>query len=115
LRNPARQTNKPECALVRATEDVGVLLSREALERFKQTWLGRGYVNLRATTLPGSSFHRSVRFHAFAGHLARDHAACASPWTQLRVGGLKPPTHRKHALADRWFLTVGSSTCGRRT
>ena len=33
--------------VVRATEDVDVLLSREGLERFKAQWLGRGYVNLR--------------------------------------------------------------------
>jgi hypothetical protein len=33
--------------LVRATEDVDVLVSREGLERFKARWLGRGYVNLR--------------------------------------------------------------------
>jgi hypothetical protein len=34
--------------LVRATEDVDVLLSNEGLERFKAAWLGRGYVNLRS-------------------------------------------------------------------
>ncbi|HEY7726630.1 MAG TPA: hypothetical protein VH880_14955 [Anaeromyxobacteraceae bacterium] len=33
--------------LVRATEDVDVLLSREGLERFKAAWIGRGYVDLR--------------------------------------------------------------------
>jgi hypothetical protein len=33
--------------VVRATEDVDVLLSRENLERFKAEWLGPGYVNLR--------------------------------------------------------------------
>jgi hypothetical protein len=33
--------------LVRATEDVDVLISREGLERFKQNWLGRGYVEVR--------------------------------------------------------------------
>jgi hypothetical protein len=33
--------------VLRATEDVDVLLTREGLERFKQAWLGRGYVNLR--------------------------------------------------------------------
>jgi hypothetical protein len=33
--------------LVRATEDVDVLISREGLERFKQAWLGRGYVTVR--------------------------------------------------------------------
>jgi hypothetical protein len=33
--------------VVRATEDVDILLSRENLERFKSAWLGRGYANLR--------------------------------------------------------------------
>src|SRR5881628_797019 len=33
--------------VVRATEDVDVLITHEGLERFKQSWLGRGYVNLR--------------------------------------------------------------------
>jgi hypothetical protein len=33
--------------VVRATEDVDVLISRGALERFKREWLGRGYVELR--------------------------------------------------------------------
>ena len=31
----------------RATEDVDVLISREGLQRFKEAWLGRGYVDLR--------------------------------------------------------------------
>jgi hypothetical protein len=34
--------------LVRATEDVDVLVSRDGLERFKEAWLGKGYSNLRA-------------------------------------------------------------------
>jgi hypothetical protein len=38
----------------RVTEDVGVLLTREGLDRFKQYWLGRGYVE----KFPGS---RSLR------------------------------------------------------
>jgi hypothetical protein len=33
--------------VVRATEHVDVLISREGLEAFKKTWLGRGYVELR--------------------------------------------------------------------
>lgn len=32
---------------VRATEDVDVLISRQGLERFKESWLGRGYVDIR--------------------------------------------------------------------
>lgn len=34
--------------VVRATEDVDVLLTKEGLARFKELWLGRGYVELRA-------------------------------------------------------------------
>ena len=33
--------------VVRATEDVDVLISREGLEAFKSAWLGRGYVDVR--------------------------------------------------------------------
>jgi hypothetical protein len=33
--------------VVRATEDVDVLVTREGLERFHAAWLGRGYVTLR--------------------------------------------------------------------
>jgi hypothetical protein len=33
--------------VIRATEDVDVLLTRDGLERFKSRWLGRGYANLR--------------------------------------------------------------------
>ena len=32
----------------RATEDVDVLITREGLARFKEEWLGRGYVELRS-------------------------------------------------------------------
>jgi len=37
---------------VRATEDVDVIVTREGLEVFKQHWLGRGYVNVRAGGRP---------------------------------------------------------------
>lgn len=33
--------------VIRATEDVDILISRDGLDRFKQEWLGRGYVALR--------------------------------------------------------------------
>jgi hypothetical protein len=33
--------------VVRATEDVDVLIGHEGLARFKETWLGRGYVDVR--------------------------------------------------------------------
>src|SRR5436309_14979875 len=44
--------------VVRATEDVDVLITREGLERFKQRRLGRGYVNLRPG---GESVRDTVR------------------------------------------------------
>jgi hypothetical protein len=34
--------------VVRATEDVDILIARDDLERFKTAYVGRGYVNLRA-------------------------------------------------------------------
>jgi hypothetical protein len=33
--------------VTRATEDIDVLISREGLTRFKDAWLGRGYVDIR--------------------------------------------------------------------
>jgi hypothetical protein len=33
--------------VVRATEDVDVLITREGLQRFKAQWIGRGYIDLR--------------------------------------------------------------------
>jgi hypothetical protein len=33
--------------VVRATEDVDVLISREGLDAFKKAWLGKGYVDIR--------------------------------------------------------------------
>jgi hypothetical protein len=33
--------------LTRATEDVDILITREGLDRFKEAWRGRGYVDLR--------------------------------------------------------------------
>ena len=33
--------------VVRATEDVDVLITRDGLARFKESWLGRGYVDVR--------------------------------------------------------------------
>jgi hypothetical protein len=37
---------------VRATEDVDVIVTREGLAKFKERWLGRGYVNVRAGGKP---------------------------------------------------------------
>lgn len=33
--------------VMRATEDIDIIVTREGLERFKAAWLGRGYVELR--------------------------------------------------------------------
>ena len=43
--------------VVRATEDVDLLITREGLARFKKEWLGRGYVDLR----PGGKAVRDTR------------------------------------------------------
>lgn len=47
--------------LVRATEDVDILITRDGLERFKESWLGRGYVNLRAGGKPVRDTTHNVR------------------------------------------------------
>lgn len=40
---------------VRATEDVDVIVSRAGLDAFKERWLGREYVNLRAGASPSAT------------------------------------------------------------
>ena len=50
---------------VRATEDVHVIVTREGLERFKDRWLGRGYVNVRAGGKPvRDTTHNALRLTA---------------------------------------------------
>jgi len=46
---------------VRATEDVDIIVTREGLEKFKERWLGRGYVNLRAGGKPVRDTTHNVR------------------------------------------------------
>lgn len=46
---------------VRATEDVDIIVTREGLEKFKDRWLGRGYVNLRAGGKPVRDTTHNVR------------------------------------------------------
>jgi hypothetical protein len=46
---------------VRATEDVDVIVTREGLEKFKERWLGRGYVNLRPEGKPVRDTTHNVR------------------------------------------------------
>jgi hypothetical protein len=47
--------------LVRATDHVDIILTREGLDRFKERWLGRGYVNLRAGGKPVRDTTHNVR------------------------------------------------------
>jgi len=47
--------------VMRATEDVDVLITREGLERFKAMWLGRGYVELRPGGKPVRDTTNGVR------------------------------------------------------
>ncbi len=46
---------------VRATEDVDIIVTRDGLERFKERWLGRGYVNVRAGGKPVRDTTHNVR------------------------------------------------------
>src|SRR5262245_50394613 len=46
---------------VRATEDVDILVTCDGLEKFKERWLGRGYVNLRAGGKPVRDTAHNVR------------------------------------------------------
>lgn len=47
--------------VLRATEDVDVLITREGLERFKQAWLGRGYLELRPGGKPVRDTETNVK------------------------------------------------------
>jgi hypothetical protein len=47
--------------VMRATEDVDVVITREGLEQFKSAWLGRGYVELRAGGKPVRDTATGVR------------------------------------------------------
>lgn len=46
---------------VRATEDVDVIVTREGLEKYKERWLGRGYVNVRPGGKPVRDTMHNVR------------------------------------------------------
>jgi hypothetical protein len=46
---------------IRLTEDVDVLIRKDDLARFKQKWLGRGYVELTAGLKAIRDTHRSVK------------------------------------------------------
>jgi len=107
---------------VRATEDVDVLISREGLSRFKQRWVGRGYVDVRTGgkavrdtangvkidfliegDYPGDGKPKPVRFPAPA-----DAAAPAGEFNvvalprliELKLASGMTAAHRLHDLAD---------------
>jgi hypothetical protein len=46
---------------VRATEDVDILITRDGLDKFKERWVGRGYVSLRAGGKPVRDTTHNVR------------------------------------------------------
>jgi hypothetical protein len=106
----------------RVTEDVDVLLTREGLDRFKQHWLGRGYVEkfhgsrgLRDTEngvpidvvvtgdYPGDGRPKSVVFPDPADHARRGSRVRLLPLQKLielkLASGMSAP-HRLRDLAD---------------
>jgi hypothetical protein len=108
--------------VVRATEDVDVLVTREGLERFKKEWLGRGYVEIRPggkavrdTTsgvkidfllegdYPGDGKPKPVRFPSPAAvgvEAGRFRIVDLRPFLELKIAsGLTAP-HRLQDLAD---------------
>jgi hypothetical protein len=108
--------------VVRATEDVDVLLSREGLARFKSAWLGRGYVNLRPEgkavrdtvngvkvdfliegDYPGDGKPKPVSFPspAAAGEAAGRYRVVALPrFLELKLASGMTAPHRLQDLAD---------------
>lgn len=106
----------------RVTEDVDVLLTREGLDRFKQNWLGRGYVEkfpgsrgLRDTEngvpidivvtgdYPGDGRPKPVAFPDPADHARRGSRVRLLPLQKLielkLASGMSAP-HRLRDLAD---------------
>ena len=108
--------------VVRATEDVDILVTREGLERFKAVWLGRGYVELRPggkairdTTnnvkidflvegdYPGDGKPKPVRFPAPAAVSAdagRFHVVALPRFIELKLASGMTAPHRLQDLAD---------------
>jgi hypothetical protein len=107
---------------VRATEDVDVLISREGLHRFKERWVGRGYVDVRAGgkavrdtengvrvdfliegDYPGDGKPKPVRFPppASAAVAAGRFDVVALPrLIELKLASGMTAPHRLHDLAD---------------
>ncbi len=108
--------------VVRATEDVAVLISREGLDRFKERLLGKGYVNLRPGgkavrdtvngvkvdfliegDYPGDGKPKPVRFPAPAGASvsAGSYRILALPrFIELKLASGMTAPHRLQDLAD---------------
>jgi hypothetical protein len=108
--------------VVRATEDVDVLITREGLEAFKRGWLGRGYVDLRpggkavrdtahgvkidfliAGDFPGDGKPKPVRFPppAEAGTDAGRFRVVSLPrFLELKLASGMTAPHRIQDLAD---------------
>jgi hypothetical protein len=108
--------------VVRATEDVDILITREGLEAFKKRWLGRGYVELRpggkgirdtvhnvkidfliAGDFPGDGQPKPVRFPSpdVAGTDAgRFRVVALAPFLELKLASGMTAPHRLQDLAD---------------
>jgi hypothetical protein len=108
--------------VVRATEDVDVLVTRRGLDRFKERWLGRGYVELRAGgkavkdtvngvkvdfliegDYPGDGKPKPIRFPspAAAGAEAGQLRVVALPrLVELKLASGMTAPHRLQDLAD---------------
>lgn len=108
--------------VVRATEDVDVLIARDGLARFKENWLGRGYVDLRPGgkgvrdtengikidfliegDYPGDGKPKPVRFPspaAVADDAGRFRVVKLSKFIELKLASGMTAPHRLQDLAD---------------
>jgi hypothetical protein len=108
--------------LVRATEDVDILIARDGLEAFKQRWLGLGYVDVRqggkavrdtdsgvkidfliAGDYPGDGRPKPVKFPepAQAGAAAGPYRILSLPrLIELKLASGMTAPHRLQDLAD---------------
>jgi hypothetical protein len=108
--------------VVRATEDVDVLVTRDGLDRFKRDWVGRGYVDVRPGgkavrdtvngvridflvegDYPGDGKPKPVRFPspATAGVEAGRFRVLALPrFIELKLASGMTAPHRLQDLAD---------------
>jgi hypothetical protein len=108
--------------VVRATEDVDVLITREGLEGFKRQWLGRGYVELRpggkgvrdathgvkidfliAGDFPGDGKPKPVRFPepgTAATDAGRFRVVALPRFVEMKLASGMTAPHRLQDLAD---------------